>query len=910
MAGAQGDPTGTLAVGAILRHNVGREHVVDRGAVMADRVGTKRVRIVLARAVAVPLNGAIATGNLEGNADTRDDVRVIAVGLTGNLEIDTTARKHGVDKLDAHAKRTDGRSDALAHGNDDRVAVLLPRDTAGGRLHHIDEVVLPQGVILLGVVVDERMPETNLGTGGHDVATGCLPLAHGTVDLAEGQLAVEGVNADLLLGLLDRKLGTDGSHDSRCRVIGDGELAHAQLEHRLAPGVGSHGVGAHGEQSLACGSLANGQGQLDGLAGSDRSGHERLAAHHVAVHQGLRHQADILEGGKPTLVGDGQLARLRVIGHANRADDLAVLGQARARLLPGEHHAVDAEVAVVGIVAVVATIHVVGHAVLGHSSQTVIAPLPDKLALDAIPTIEDLLVLGQASRAVAHGVAVLAVDARLGERMLAKVVHLRHAGIHGGDDVDGIGVAVLLVVDRAAVELVGLGIHRADIAAITALVAHRPHDDARMVALLHHQALDTVDISRLPRRIVGNQGNVADVLETVALHIGLGHQHDAVLVTQLVEARVVGIVRSAHRVDVVLLHELKVAAHAIETHGAALVVIVIVAVDAVHLKVGAVEVDMVALDGDLGETLTVGHVLADLVAVVDLKRQVVEEGVLGVPEVGIGNGALGVTLDALARGNHVLAVAERKHDAACALGNRIERNHSGIALAVRAEPKVDQVRGRTLHKVHIAEDARGPPHVLVLDIAAVAVLKDLNGKQVIALDERVGHVELGGQARALGHADKLAVDVQLAVALDAVEANDLASAGGDSGKVDDALVNARGVIGGNKRLIDREREALVGVGELTVAVHLPQVRNLDVVPLGLVGRKCLVGDGGRALKEAELPRAGQLDKSARKLAAVRSSEIGGLVTHKVRMGCQAVPVGERLVFPIVNGVHGDAPSSS
>ena len=365
-----------------------------------------------------------------------------------------------------------------------------------------------------------------------------------------------------------------------------------------------------------------------------------------------------------------------------------------------------------------------------------------------------------------------------------------------------------------------------------------------------------------------------------------------------------------HRVDVVLLHELKVAAHAIETHGAALVVIVIVAVDAVHLKVGAVEVDMVTLDGDLGETLTVRHVLADLVAIVDLKRKVVEEGVLGVPEVGIGNGALGVAVDALARGDHALAVAERKHDAACALGNRIERNQSGIALAVRAEPKVDQVRGGTLHKVHIAEDARGPPHVLVLDIAAVAVLQDLDGKQVIALDERVGHVELGGQARALGHADELAVDVQLAVALDTVEANDLASAGGDSGKVDDALVNARGVIGGNERLVDREREALVGVGELTVAVYLPQVRNLDVVPLGLVGRKRLVGDSDRALKEAELPRAGQLDKSARKLAAVRSSEIGGLVTHKVRMGCQAVPVGERLVFPIVNGVHGDAPSSS
>ena len=674
--------------------------------------------------------------------------------------------------------------------------------------------------------------------------------------------------------------------------------------------MSGHGVGAHSQQGLAYRGLVNHQRKLDGLTGGNRTGHERLAADHVAVHQGLRRQANILEGGKPTLVGDSQLARLGVISHANRADDLAVLSEARARLLPREHHAIDAEVAVVGVIAVVATIHIVGNAVLGHSSQTVVAPFPDKLALDAIPAIEDLLVLGQASGAIAHGVTVLAVDARLGERMLAKVVHLRHTGVHGGNDVDGIGVAVLLVMDRATIELVSLGVHRADVAAIAALVAHRPHNDAGVVALLHHQALDAVDVGRLPCRVVGDQGDIADILEAVALHIGLGDQHDAILVAQLVKARVVGVMGRAHRVDVVLLHELQVAAHAIEAHGAALVIVVIVAVNAMHLKVGAVEVDMIALDRHLGKALAMRDVLADLVTVVDLKRKVIEEGVLGIPEVGIGHAALGMAVDALARSHHVLAIAERKHDAGSALGHRIERNQSGIALAVRAEPKVDQVCSGTLHKVHIAEDARCPPHVLVLDIATIAVLQNLDRKQVVALDKRVGHVELGRQARTLGHADKLTVDVQLAIALDAVKANDLASAGRHGGKVDDALVHARGIVRGNERLIHREREALVGVGKVAIAVYLPQVRNLHVIPLGLVRGELLVGDGSGALKEAELPRAGQLDKPARQLAAVRCSEIGGLVTHKVRMGCQAVPVGERLVFPIVNGVHGDAPSSS
>ena len=214
---------------------------------MTDRVGAQRVRIVLARAVAIPLDGTITTGNLEGDADARDNVRIVAVGLAGNLEVDAATRKHGIDELDAHAERADGRSNTLAHGNDDHIAVLLPRNLAGRRLHHIDEVVLPQRVILLGVVIDERMPKTNLGTGGHDVAAGCLPLAHGTVYLAEGQLAVEGANADFLLGLLDRKLRTNGGGDGRRWMVCDGKLACAQLEHRLAPDVSGHGVGAHGQ---------------------------------------------------------------------------------------------------------------------------------------------------------------------------------------------------------------------------------------------------------------------------------------------------------------------------------------------------------------------------------------------------------------------------------------------------------------------------------------------------------------------------------------------------------------------------------------------------------------------------------------------------------------------------------------
>ena len=124
-----------------------------------------------------------------------------------------------------------------------------------------------------------------------------------------------------------------------------------------------------------------------------------------------------------------------------------------------------------------------------------------------------------------------------------------------------------------------------------------------MVVLLHDQALDAVHIGRLPRRVVGDRSDIADVLKTVALHIGLGEHHEAVFVAQLVEARVVGVMRGAHGVDVVALHELHIAAHALQPFRTELVVVAVVAIHAVHLEVDAVEQDATILDRDLGESL-------------------------------------------------------------------------------------------------------------------------------------------------------------------------------------------------------------------------------------------------------------------------------------------------------------------
>ena len=64
----------------------------------------------------------------------------------------------------------------------------------------------------------------------------------------------------------------------------------------------------------------------------------------------------------------------------------------------------------------------------------------------------------------------------------------------------------------------------------------------------------------------------------MAFDVGFVYHIHTVDVTQLIPARVVGIVRSAHAVDVVLFHQFQVAYHGGFVHYMAVVRIVLVAV--------------------------------------------------------------------------------------------------------------------------------------------------------------------------------------------------------------------------------------------------------------------------------------------------------------------------------------------
>ena len=361
------------------------------------------------------------------------------------------------------------------------------------------------------------------------------------------------------------------------------------------------------------------------------------------------------------------------------------------------------------------------------------------------------------------------------------------------------------------------------------------------------------------------------------------------------------------------LHEFQIAAHPVHADGPAPVVVVVVAVDAAHLDVRAVEQEAAVPNGHLGQAEAVRHRLGDgAVVVPHLHEQVVERGRLRVPRdrVGdvhggggrVGGDAPGARAVRAGEGPPHVVGAVRAH----------RQGDVGAAVGGQAGPDVEvlQARRRPGDEVDVAEDPRGPPHVLVLDVGAVAVLQHLDGQEVRLPGQVLGEVELGAQPGALRHAREAAIDVDLGVGVHAVHPQDRPLAGCEGGAGQFPLVDAGGVGGGDERRSDREGVALIRVLRPPVAVHLPQVGDPDPVPLG-VGRGEVVGvDPPRRVEEAEGPRAGEIGESRGLRPVAGGRRRNGRVSEEVGPCRQSVAVGQPGILPVVRVRHRRAPSCS
>ena len=121
------------------------------------------------------------------------------------------------------------------------------------------------------------------------------------------------------------------------------------------------------------------------------------------------------------------------------------------------------------------------------------------------------------------------------------------------------GIVFLKVLNGIQIDAVGKG---GTAGTVHHLVADRPGDNGTDI-------LQTVECSSLPilhqfieQSLLGLIViPLAVVQQRVTLHVGLGHHVQAVLIAQVVQIVIIGIVRGADSVDVVLFHQLHILLH-------------------------------------------------------------------------------------------------------------------------------------------------------------------------------------------------------------------------------------------------------------------------------------------------------------------------------------------------------------
>jgi hypothetical protein len=556
--------------------------------------------------------------------------------------------------------------------------------------------------------------------------------------------------------------------------------------------------------------------ERDGLPRADRAGVERSLRDPLALDLERPREGEPRQVTERVPVGDP----VRPDPHG-REDGLE-LHQARRRRAVRQHEPIGDEVAVVQRLAEVAA---VGEIAL-RAADAVVDPLPHEAAGAARPPLEQRLVLGQPAGPVAHRVRVLAQDERLGtaggvelrvlERRLlvaAERVDLLVRGVHAAVDVAERRGEVVLVVQRprrvAAPRPVR---HRGEVGADAALVAQRPHDHARVVLVALDGAGDAIEVRIPPARVVTRVAAPADLLEAVRLEVALGDHVEPELVAELEEARVRRIVTRPHRVDVVRLHQLGVAAHDRLCHRTPAIRVPLVPVDPTQQHAAAVDAQLAVLGRDRAEAdpqrdrLACGAQLA-----------VVEPRQLGAPRLDRpgGDGLARRAVDAEPRHDH--ARRDVAVDPQRAVGLGVDEHIAGAA-------------GRAREQLDAPEQAGQPPHVLVLEVGARRPLRDVHLELVLVPQQRAD-LELVDEPAPVGVAQLGAVQPCPQVRVRPAEAQHGRPLRPPRGQREAAPVLARRVRVGHVRRVDGERIGDVRVRGRAVPVQLPVRRDGQLAPL-------------------------------------------------------------------------------
>jgi len=108
-----------------------------------------------------------------------------------------------------------------------------------------------------------------------------------------------------------------------------------------------------------------------------------------------------------------------------------------------------------------------------------------------------------------------------------------------------------------------IGCH--EIRAVARLVPQRPDNNGGVVLIAFHHPYGTVHVRVQPFGRVGQR--LATVSHAVAFNIRFIYHVQAVLVAQIVPGRLVRVMRGAHGIDIVLLHDQDIFDHTFQRYG-------------------------------------------------------------------------------------------------------------------------------------------------------------------------------------------------------------------------------------------------------------------------------------------------------------------------------------------------------
>ena len=208
---------------------------------------------------------------------------------------------------------------------------------------------------------------------------------------------------------------------------------------------------------------------------------------------------------------------------------------------------------------------------------------------------------------------ILALDQRTGVIALRIALAILVTVVHRTEDI-GLAILTSLLILHRTGAIVGLHpiVGFLEVWTIASLVTQRPHNDARMVLERAHITFLTLDMCL---RIILTFGQrTFAITHTMTLDIRLSCHIDAVFVAEVIPAGIIGIVTSAHRVDVQILHDLNILNHAFHRDKITTIGIEFVTVSALNQDRLAVDEQLSVLNFDMTEAHTLLDHLQHLVA--------------------------------------------------------------------------------------------------------------------------------------------------------------------------------------------------------------------------------------------------------------------------------------------------------